>query len=78
MEAPQAFRVIPKDRVPFVRFMCEALEAGGCRVLRASRPDTAPFRISFESPDGVRMGIPEASRSESNKSRPSPGAPASS
>ena len=57
MEAPQTYRVSANNRAPLVRFMCEALEAGGCRVLRSSRPDTAPFRISFESPEGVRMGI---------------------
>lgn len=44
-------------REPLVRFMREALEASGCRILKASEPDRAPFRVTFEAPDGERMGI---------------------
>lgn len=37
--------------------MCDALKTAGCRVIRASPPDKAPFRISFVLPNGERMGI---------------------
>ncbi|MGQ0506118.1 MAG: hypothetical protein ACT4TC_12460 [Myxococcaceae bacterium] len=37
--------------------MLDALEAGGCRVLRHTEPDVAPFRITFETPEEERLGI---------------------
>ncbi|MFA9459779.1 hypothetical protein [Thiohalorhabdus methylotrophus] len=53
----RAYSVQHHAREPLVRFMREALEASGCRILNASDPDHAPFRITFEAPDGERMGI---------------------
>lgn len=40
-----------------MRTLCEGLVAGGCRLLFVSDPGTAPFRITFEAPDGERQGI---------------------
>lgn len=37
--------------------MINALHKCGCRVLYASSPDRAPFRITFETAEGERMGI---------------------
>ncbi len=37
--------------------MQKALAASGCRVIRSSPPNEAPFRISFVLPNGERMGI---------------------
>jgi len=37
--------------------MTDALVACGCRVIHASPPNEAPFRISFVLPNGERMGI---------------------
>jgi hypothetical protein len=51
------YTVQRKAREPLVRFMLDALEECGCRVIRHSPPTIAPFRISFESPDGERQGI---------------------
>lgn len=52
-----SFRVQAKDRKPLIKFMCRALEAAGCRIIRASPPTIAPFRITFETPSGLRQGI---------------------
>jgi hypothetical protein len=40
-----------------VKFICDALEACGCRLLYVSEPSVAPFRFTFESGQGERMGI---------------------
>ena len=37
--------------------MLDALRICGCRVIRATDPTEAPFRISFELPTGERRGI---------------------
>jgi len=37
--------------------MLEALRGAGCRIIRHSEPDYAPFRISFEAPDGELQGV---------------------
>ena len=51
------FKVSRRDRAPLLAFISDALENCGCRLLRVSSPNEAPFRISFEAPDGERMGI---------------------
>lgn len=56
-EGPRTYRVLRGDREPLVRFMREALEARGCRILYASEPDRAPFIITFETLTGERMGV---------------------
>lgn len=44
-------------REPLVRFMLDALRHAGCRILHYSDPGSAPFRITFEAPDGERLGV---------------------
>lgn len=53
----ETFSVKRSAREPLVRWMLEALELAGCRILHFSEPDRAPFRITFETPMGERMGI---------------------
>jgi hypothetical protein len=56
-QAPRTYAVDGRKRAPLVRWMVEALETCGCRVILASDPSEAPFRITFETPAGERMGI---------------------
>lgn len=56
-EGPRTYRVQRADREPLVRFMREALESRGCRIIYASEPDRAPFVIAFETLSGERMGV---------------------
>jgi len=56
-EGPRTYRVQRADREPLVRFMREALETRGCRIIYASEPDRAPFVIAFETLAGERMGV---------------------
>lgn len=51
------YGVYPSDREPLIRFMVEALEKQGCRVIFSPPPNRAPFRITFETPQGERIGI---------------------
>lgn len=51
------YRVDPSDRGPLLEFMLAALRAEGCTILRHTPPNEAPFRITFETPLGERMGI---------------------
>lgn len=37
--------------------MLDSLKASGCRIIHVPSPTTAPFRITFETPDGERIGI---------------------
>lgn len=53
----RTWRVDPASRGPLVDFMLNALREAGCRVLRASEPDEAPFRFVFETPAGERIGV---------------------
>jgi hypothetical protein len=51
------YRVSAKDRGPLLAYIQEALVTCGCTLLNVSSPDEAPFRLTFEAPDGERMGI---------------------
>jgi hypothetical protein len=53
----QTFSIDPRHRAPLVDFMIDALAASGCSILHRSSADEAPFRISFLTPYGERMGI---------------------
>lgn len=53
----RTYRVKRSDREPLVRFILDGLRASKCRVIFASDPGVAPFRITFETPDGERMGV---------------------
>ncbi len=51
------FRVSARGRAPLLAFIQDALESCGCTLLHASPGNEAPFRLTFEAPDGERMGI---------------------
>ncbi|MCB9743357.1 MAG: hypothetical protein H6740_12215 [Alphaproteobacteria bacterium] len=46
-----------RDKQPLLEFILEGLRAAGCTILNHSPPDEAPFRISFETFGGERMGV---------------------
>jgi hypothetical protein len=51
------YGVSRRHREPLLQFIHEALAASGCRVIHSSDAGHAPFRISFETAAGERMGI---------------------
>ncbi|MGH9806849.1 MAG: hypothetical protein ACRD9W_06240, partial [Terriglobia bacterium] len=51
------YGVSPKDREPLIRFMLDALKKRGCQIIHAPSPDSAPFRITFQTAQGERIGI---------------------
>lgn len=51
------YSVSRSDKEPLLRFVLDALKRAGCQVLHHSEPDRAPFRITFETPEGERLGI---------------------
>lgn len=53
----ETFRVSAHSRAPLVAFMTSALRQAGCVILNQSPADEAPFRISFLTPWGERMGV---------------------
>nr|WP_128797625.1 hypothetical protein [Corallococcus coralloides] len=53
----RVYAVKRADREPLLRFMLDALEGAGCRILAHTPPTQAPFCISFETSTGERMGI---------------------
>ena len=57
LESPRLYGVSPSDRAPLIAFMVNALRSAGCQILHQSPPNRAPFRITFEAPDGERLGI---------------------
>jgi hypothetical protein len=53
----RTYNVSRKARKPLLDFMLESLREEGCRILYNSPPSEAPFRITFETPQGERLGI---------------------
>ena len=53
----RTYRVSPRDRAPLLAFIHQALRQSGCRILYSSTPDVAPFRVTFETASGERIGI---------------------
>ncbi|WP_265595429.1 hypothetical protein [Verrucomicrobium sp. BvORR106] len=51
------YTVDRNKRTALVDYISEALRACGCRLLFSPDPGTAPYRFTFELPDGERMGI---------------------
>lgn len=51
------YSVSRRHREPLLQFIHEALAASDCRVIRSSDAGHAPFRVSFETGAGERMGI---------------------
>lgn len=53
----EEFAVDRNKRQPILNWLVAALELSGCRMLQVSDPGTAPFRLTFETPLGERMGV---------------------
>ena len=51
------YGVSRRHREPLLQYIHDALAASGCRVIHSSDAGHAPFRISFETAAGERMGI---------------------
>ena len=51
------YGVSPRHREPLLQFLHDALAASGCRVIHSSSAGYAPFRLSFETAAGERLGI---------------------
>jgi len=56
-DVPRMYGVQARDREPLIAFMINALRAEGCRIIHEPDPNEAPFRITFETPTGERLGI---------------------
>ena len=53
----ETFRVQPADRGPLREFIKNSLAAEGARIIYESPENEAPFRFTFETPGGERLGI---------------------
>ena len=53
----RTYSVRRNARQPLINFMLQALRDEGCKILYSSPPTEAPFRITFETPQGERLGI---------------------
>jgi hypothetical protein len=49
--------VSPKNREPLIETMEHALKSAGCSVIHRPEANEAPFRFTFETPYGERLGI---------------------
>jgi hypothetical protein len=70
---PRTYGVSRRDKEPLLRFIIKALEGQGCRVIHCPAPNTAPFRITFETPQAERLGVlvyPFFANNELIKNRP--------
>ncbi len=54
---PREYSVSRRHKEPLVRFIRTALEDAGCRILHTPDPAMAPYRFTFETPGGERLGI---------------------
>jgi hypothetical protein len=53
----KTYSVSRRHKEPLLDFILSSLRSRGCTILHCSRANKAPFRITFEAPDGERMGI---------------------
>lgn len=53
----RTYPVSRRDREPLLEFLHRTLREEGCRVIYSSPPTEAPFRITFETGAGERVGI---------------------
>jgi len=51
------YTVSKRKKQPLLDFITSGLIAAGCRIIRSSTANEAPFRIAFEEPSGQRHGI---------------------
>lgn len=56
-ETPRLYTVQARDREPLIEFIVSSIEGAGCRVIHRPRADRAPFRLTFETATGERLGI---------------------
>ena len=54
---PRYYSVSRRQKAPLVEFIRSALEEAGCRILHEPDPSIAPYRFTFETPAGERLGI---------------------
>ena len=54
---PRSYRVLARDREPLLAFIVDALRESGCQIISCSPPTEAPFKLSFETPSGERIGV---------------------
>jgi hypothetical protein len=54
---PRYYRVSRAKKSPLVDFIRTALEEAGCRILHEPDAAVAPYRFTFETPMGERLGI---------------------
>lgn len=53
----RSYRVQARDRQPLIDFVVGALRDAGCRMIHIPVANAAPFRFTFETPAGERLGI---------------------
>jgi hypothetical protein len=53
----RTYSVSRSQKEPLLRFVLDSLVSCGCRILHVTEPTTAPFRVTFDAPDGERLGI---------------------
>jgi len=53
----ETFKVQEKGRAPLLEFILSALREAGCIILKEPPATEAPFRVTFATPTGERMGI---------------------
>jgi hypothetical protein len=53
----QEYGVSKADKAPLLEFLVHALRESGCTPIHVPEADRAPFRLTFETPSGERMGI---------------------
>jgi hypothetical protein len=53
----RTYGVSRRAKEPLLKFILDALEGEGCRILLASDAARAPFRITFETTGGERLGV---------------------
>jgi hypothetical protein len=53
----KTYRVSATDRRPLIEFMTTSLKESGCRLIYVSPVNEAPFKITFETQAGERLGI---------------------
>jgi hypothetical protein len=53
----RSYAVNPRQKAPLVEFIRSALDTAGCRILHEPDPSVAPYRFTFETPAGERLGI---------------------
>lgn len=54
---PRYYSVSRRQKFPLVNFIRSALDEAGCRILHEPDPSRAPYRFTFETPAGERLGI---------------------